>query len=138
MPRLNVLRALLAETTNASKTSNPYNTDIQILGMLRKRTAASKSAAEEFSAANRNDLRDKEEAQIAVLEEYASGVELVTENEVKAAAAKVIDTMRTAGVMINFGAVIKAIMALERPGSGFFEGKSLDKAEVARVVKGMI
>ena len=106
--------------------------------MLRKRTAASKSAAEEFTAANRNDLRDKEEAQIAVMEEYASEVEMVSENEIKEAAAEIINTMRTTGGPVNAGTVIKAIVGLEASGAEHFNGKSLDRAEVARIVKGML
>ena len=136
MCRLNVLRALLAETTNASKTSNPFKTDIQILSMLRKRAAASKSAAEEFAAADTNDLRDKEEAQIAVLEEYASAVEMVSENEIKEVVTEVISLMRSAShTIINAGSVMKAVVG---PGTRYFEGKAVDKAEVAKVVQGII
>ena len=39
-PRLNVLRALLADVTNSAKTSNPIKTDMQLLSLLRKRAAA--------------------------------------------------------------------------------------------------
>ena len=132
--RLNVLRALIAETTNASKTSNPINTDIQILALLRKRAAASKSAAEEFSAANRVDLRDTELSQVAVLEEYASGVATIGEEEIKEIAAKVIGQMRTDGHTVKPGAVLKALVG---PG-GEFNGKPVENVEVARIVKGML
>lgn len=64
--RLTVLRALLAQTLNASKTSSPISTDAQVLSLLRKNTSASKSAAEEFTTAGRQDLADKENAQIEV------------------------------------------------------------------------
>ncbi|KAL9122759.1 MAG: hypothetical protein Q9187_000698 [Circinaria calcarea] len=132
--RLNVLRALLAETTNASKTSNPIRTDIQLLSLLRKRAAASKSAAQEFSAANRADLRDSELSQVAVLEEYASGVETLGEEEIKEAVAKIIGEMRTKGHTANPGALLKALVG---PG-GEFNGKPVENAEVAKIVKGML
>lgn len=132
--RLNVLRAVLAETTNASKTSSPIKTDIQLLSLLRKRIAASKSAAEEFSAANRNDLRDKEQAQIAVMEDYASGVQTVGQAEIAEVAANIIGKMRTDGQTTSMGNVLRAIVG---PG-GAFEEKPVDKAEVARIVKGML
>ena len=70
--RLNVIRGLLAEVTNASKTSSPYTSDVHLMKLLRKRTEASKAAAHEFESAKRDDLRDKELAQVAVLEEYAA------------------------------------------------------------------
>lgn len=131
---LNVLRALLAEITNASKTSNPIKTDIQLLSLLRKRAAASRSAAQEFSAANRADLSDSELSQVAVLEEYASGVETVGEEEIKKVVAKVIDQMRTKGHAVNAGSLLKALVG---PG-GEFNGKPVENAEVAKVVKRML
>lgn len=132
--RLNVLRAVLAETTNASKTSSPIKTDIQLLLLLRKQIAASMSAAEEFSAANRDDLRDKEQAQIAVMEDYASGVQTVGQAEIAEVAANIIGKMRTDGQTTSMGNVLRALVG---PG-GAFEEKPVDKAEVARIVKGML
>jgi len=132
--RLNVLRAVLAETINASKTSSPIKTDIQLLSLLRKRIAASKSAAEEFSAAKRDDLRDKEQAQVAVMEEYASGVQTVGQDEIAEVAVTIIGKMRTDGQTVSVGNVLKALVG---PG-GAFEEKPVDKAEVARTVKGML
>ena len=132
--RLNVLRAILAETTNASKTSSPYKTDVQLLSLLRKRAAASRLASQEFSAANRDDLRQKEDAQIAVLEEYASGVDTIGQEEMTEVVTRVIGKMRTDGHTVNAGTVLKAIFA---PG-GELDGKPVEKAEVARIVKGML
>lgn len=132
--RLNVLRAVLAETTNASKTTSPVRTDIQLLSLIRKRIAASKSAAEEFSAANRDDLRDKEQAQVVVMEEYAAGVETVGQDEITEVVARIIGKMRTDGLIVNTGSALKALVG---PG-GEFEGKPVDKAEVARIVKRML
>tara|TARA_R110002060_G_scaffold10982_10_gene16267 strand:- start:37 stop:474 length:438 start_codon:yes stop_codon:yes gene_type:complete len=64
--RLAVLRALLSQTLNASKTSSPINTDMQMLSLLRKSANAAKAAAEEFKGAGRQDLADKEDLQRAV------------------------------------------------------------------------
>jgi uncharacterized protein YqeY len=132
--RLNVLRAVLAEATNASKTNTPFKTDVQILAMLKKRAAAGKAAAQEFESAKRSDLREKEEAQIAVLEEYASVVETVGEQEMSATIQTVLGQMRTNGQSVNLGSVLKALLG---PG-GAFEGKPVEKAEVAKLVKGML
>lgn len=95
---------------------------------------ASRSAATEFSAANREDLKDKEEAQIAVLEEYASGVETVGEDEITRVAQETIGQMRTDGLKTDMGNVLKHLVG---PG-GAFEGKPVEKGEVARIVKGML
>ncbi|TVY38762.1 Altered inheritance of mitochondria protein, mitochondrial, partial [Lachnellula occidentalis] len=83
--RLNVLRALLSQTLNASKTATPINTDMQMLSLLRKTSAQSRAASEEFKKNGREDLARKEEDQIVVLEEYAGGVSVVGEEEVRRA-----------------------------------------------------
>ncbi|MCJ1478532.1 hypothetical protein MMC13_007212 [Lambiella insularis] len=132
--RLEVLRGIIAETTNASKTATPFKTDIQILSLLRKRAAASKAAAQEFGAAKREDLRDKEEAQIAILEEYASGVETVGEDQIIEVAARVVGQMRTEGQTVNLGTVLKTLVGA----GGELDGKPVEGAKVARIVKGML
>ncbi|TVY31656.1 Altered inheritance of mitochondria protein 41, mitochondrial, partial [Lachnellula cervina] len=81
--RLSVLRALLSQTLNASKTSSPINTDMQMLALLRKSSAQSRAASEEFKKNGREDLASKEEDQIKVLEEYAGDVSVVGEEEVR-------------------------------------------------------
>lgn len=131
---LNVLRALLAEITNASKTSSPIKTDLQLLSLLRKRAAASRTAVQEFSAANRVDLKDKEEAQVAVLEEYAGEVDTVGEEEITRVVGELIGRMRTDKKKVDLGSVLKALVG---PGGGF-DGKPVEKAEVAKIVKGML
>lgn len=131
---MNVLRALIAEYTNAAKTSSPIKTNIQLLALLRKRIAASKSAAVEFSAANRSDLKDKEEAQITVLEEYAGGVETMDEADVTRIVGDLLGKMRTAAHRVDIGTVLKTLFG---PG-GALDGKPVERGEVARVVKGML
>lgn len=131
---LNVLRALLAEITNASKTTSPIKTDLQLLSLLRKRVAASRTAAQEFSAANRTDLKDKEDAQVAVLEGYAGEVDTIGEEEITRVVGEVVGKMRTAEKKVDLGSVLKALVG---PG-GEFDGKPVEKAEVAKIVKGML
>ncbi|TVY31312.1 Altered inheritance of mitochondria protein, mitochondrial, partial [Lachnellula subtilissima] len=83
--RLAVLRALLSQTLNASKTNTPINTDMQMLALLRKTSAQSRAASDEFTKNGREDLAAKEQDQIRVLEEYAGNVEVVGEEEVRRA-----------------------------------------------------
>ncbi|TKA79053.1 hypothetical protein B0A49_02132 [Cryomyces minteri] len=132
--RLNVLRSLLAEVTNAAKTTSPIKSDMQLLSLLRKRASASKAAAEEFRAQGREDLGTKEEGQVGVLEEYAGGVETVAMEEVERVVGEVVQTMKGQGEKLNLGAVLKRLVG---PG-GAFEGRPVETKEVARVVKDVL
>src|SRR5262245_51749597 len=62
-PRLAVLRALLAEITNASKTAKPIATDSHFYTLLARQIKSSNAAIEEFAAAKREDLVEKERGQ---------------------------------------------------------------------------
>lgn len=128
--RLNVLRMLLAEITNASKTASPINNDMQVLALLRKRSAAAKAAADEFAAANRSDLKDKEEAQVAVMEEYAGVVQTVSDEEVRKAVEE-LKKETAAGEKVDKGKFLRKLIG---PG-GVFEGKPVEKASVVRIVQ---
>lgn len=131
--RLNVLRGLLAEVTNLAKTSNPVKTDMQLLSLLRKRAAAAKSASAEFQAAGRNDLVENEEKQAIVIEEYAGGVETMGLDAIREAVGRVVEDVKAAasGKVVNAGEVMKRLLA---PG-GALDGKPVEKAEVAKMVK---
>ncbi|KAK5798623.1 hypothetical protein VI817_004913 [Penicillium citrinum] len=128
--RLNVLRAVISEFNNSQKTASPIQTDIQLLSLLQKRATASKEAAKEFAAAERPDLKEKEEAQIAVLEEYASKVETLSVEEVGAIVNKEIAAIKEAGSKLNRGLVLKALFS---PG-GPLEGKPVARSDVAKLV----
>lgn len=129
--RKNVLRNLLAEITNAAKTSSPMKSDMQLLSLLRKRAAASRSAGTEFANAGRSDLKEKEDAQVAVLEEYAGGVQTMSGQEIQNAVTQVVEEMKAQGGKLNMGDVLKKLLA---PG-GSLDGKPVEKSEVAKVVK---
>jgi uncharacterized protein YqeY len=83
--RLAVLRSVLAETLNRSKTDKPIKNDAQLVLLLKKLASKSQEAAAEARAAGREDLAEKEEAQQQILEEYAanSGVRQVGEAELR-------------------------------------------------------
>ena len=76
-PRLAVLRALLADITNASKTSTPVASDATFYLLLQKQIKASHAAVGEFQAAKRDDLVDKEKVQLAVLKEYRDRIHVL-------------------------------------------------------------
>ncbi|CAK4033393.1 domain-containing [Lecanosticta acicola] len=130
--RLNVLRGIIADVTNSSKTSNPIKTDMQLVSLLRKRMAAAKEASNDFQAAGRDDLVEKEQAQAAVFEEYAGSVETLSEDDIKSAVTKVVDEMTAvAQGKVNMGDALKKLLGA----GGSLEGKNVDRSEVARVVK---
>ncbi|KAH7314150.1 Yqey-like protein-domain-containing protein [Rhexocercosporidium sp. MPI-PUGE-AT-0058] len=127
--RLSVLRALLSQTLNASKTSTPINTDMQMLALLRKSANAAKAAAEEFKGAGRQDLADKEDLQRRVLEEYAGEVEVLGESEIRAAVEGVVEGMRGEGE-VKLGDVLKRVFEKDVLGE-----KAVERGEVARIVR---
>ena len=129
-----MLRGIIAETTNASKTASPFLTDIQLLSLLKKQAAAAKAAAQEFAGARRDDLKIKEEAQVAILEEYASEVETMGEDEMTAVIANVIGKMRTENVTVNAGTVLRAVIGA----GGALYDKPVERAEVARIVRSIL
>ena len=82
-PRLTVLRALLAEITNASKTAKPVASDASLYSLLSKQIKASQAAVQEFEAAKRQDLVDKEQEQINILQGYLGQIQVVGEEEIR-------------------------------------------------------
>lgn len=134
--RLGVLRSVLSATLNASKTATPINTDAQLVALLRKMARASQDAAEEFRGAGRGDLEEKEQAQIKILDEYVagSGVQDLGADDLRVIVAGVVTAMTSEGAVqgqAKMGDVMKKLLA---PG-GPLEGKSVEKAELAKVVK---
>lgn len=132
--KLNVLRGLLAEVTNQSKTSSPINTDMQLVSLLRKKSSQAQAAAKEFEGAGRTDLKEKEDAAIVVLEEYAGSVEMVGEEEISTAVRQAIETVKSEGKKSGQGEMMKMLFG---PG-GSLEGKNVDKSVVAKEVKGAL
>lgn len=132
-PRLNVLRSLLADVTNAAKTSSPIQSDMQLLSLLRKRAAAAQTAKAEFAGAGRQDLVEQEEQQAAVLDEYAGGVQTMGLDHIRDVVQKVVEEGKAAasGKALNMGDVLKKLLGT----GGSLEGKNVERSEVARVVK---
>lgn len=135
-PRLAVLRNILAEVTNAAKTNKPLESDMQLLSLLRKRSAAAKTASAEFDAAGRRDLVEQEEQQARILEEYAGGVEVMSGEGLREVVRKVVEEVKNAaaGRAASMGDVLKRLIG---PG-GTLEGKPVEKVEVSRLVKEMM
>lgn len=132
--RLNVVRGILNEVTNSSKTATPIKTDMQLLSLLRKRAAAAETAKKEFNDAGRSDLIEKENAQLDVLNEYAGSVETWDDAQIQNAVATAVESMKSSGAKINMGDVLKKLFA---PG-GDLDGKPVEKSKVSVVVKQLL
>lgn len=129
-PRLAVLRSLLSQTLNASKTTSPIITDMQMLALLRKTANASRAASAEFLTAGRQDLADKENGQVGILEEYAEGVEMMGAEEITRVVGEMLDAIKKEGGNLQIGDVLKRVFGPEVLGD-----KQVDRADVARIVK---
>lgn len=132
--RLNVLRGLLSEVTNAAKTNSPIKTDMQLLSLLKRRRATAKQASEEFKNAGRNDLVQKEEDQVTILQEYEGDVKTMSDDDIRDVVIRAVEEAKakqTTPGKINMGDVLKKLLA---PG-GTLDGKPVERAEVARIVK---
>lgn len=129
--RLAVVRGLLAEVTNAAKTSSPITSDLQLLSVVRKRIASSRTAKDEAAANSRQDLAEKEEAQIVLLEEYASSVQTWSEDKLGEAVKATVEAMKAAGDKLVMGEVMKKLLG---PG-GELDGKPVEKSKVSIAVK---
>ncbi|OOF94929.1 hypothetical protein ASPCADRAFT_208581 [Aspergillus carbonarius ITEM 5010] len=129
--RLNVVRALISETNNAAKTNSPIETDLQLLSLIRKRIAASKEAVKEFQAENRPDLKETEEKQVTILEEYGAQVETMSLDDIKAIVSEELAKLKETGKKAEVGPLLKSLFA---PG-GALDGKPAERAEVAKIAK---
>lgn len=130
--RLSVLRSIMSATLNASKGPNPIHTDVQLVALLRKTQRASLDAAKEFKDAGREDLAQKEEEQAQIMEEYVagSGVQVLSEQELKALVTEAVESAKSAGVAPKalVGDVMKRL-------AGALEGKDVDRKELANMVR---
>ncbi|UZP42227.1 hypothetical protein NXS19_010043 [Fusarium pseudograminearum] len=133
-PLLSKLKADLKTAMRAkdTPTSTPIKTDVQLVALIRKIQKGAQDAAAEAKAANRDDLVQKEEDQIKVLNEYItnSGVESLTEAQLKAMVQDAVEASKAAGVQAKsiMGDVMKRL-------SGALEGKDVDKKELSKMVK---
>lgn len=129
--RLAVLRTILADITNASKTSSPINDDLSLLALLKKKISQSQTAIEEFYQADRKDLVRKEKEQLNVLNEYAGTVKVMSRDDVKEVVKATIEEIKASGRKVALGDVMKSIVG---PG-GKLEGKPVEKATVVGVIR---
>ncbi|MCL1972254.1 MAG: GatB/YqeY domain-containing protein [Endomicrobia bacterium] len=118
MISLNVVRGILNEI-NIREMKNIEINDEEILKVLRSEIKKRKESIENFQKAARQDLIDKEEKEIKVVEQY-----LPAEMSEEALLAKVKEAA-DASADKNFGAVMKAAIAAV---NGQADGKRISAA----------
>ncbi|KAI5858619.1 Yqey-like protein-domain-containing protein [Tricharina praecox] len=126
--QLSVLRSLLADITNAQKTATPPNDDLAILQIINKTRQKSAVSIDEARSVGREDLVEKEQAQLSVLDEYAKLVDTVDKEEVVSVVETVLAKLKSEGAKTAMGDVIKAV-AKE------LEGRPVVRSLVAEAVK---
>jgi uncharacterized protein YqeY len=126
--RLNVIRALLAEVTNAAKTSKPVETDLHVLSLLNKRIAAAKEAGKSFKEAGREDLSEQENAQAKIMEDYASKVDTVSEAEMKQAVEQALSSSDAKSS--NVGAIMKLLTGTD----GALAGRPVVNKDLVKII----
>lgn len=99
--------------------------------MIRKRSNAANDVAQQLAAAGRFDLKEREDSQVAILEEYASNVKTMSPDEIKAVVSQEVSKLKEAGKKVEIGPVMKSLLA---PG-GALDGKPAERAEVAKITK---
>lgn len=110
-PRLNVLRTIRAEITNASKTPKPIDSDSKLLALLKKQMANAEKAIAEFESAKREDLIEKERAQMKVMQAYVEEIPVMSQADMDALVEEAVALLTKDSGKAPFGAVMKAVLA---------------------------
>ncbi|MGB2582771.1 MAG: GatB/YqeY domain-containing protein [Dehalococcoidia bacterium] len=93
--RLEVLRMARASIKNAEIAQQKSLDDPDILGIIAKEGKQRRESIAEFKKGNRQDLVDKEEAELAILLEYLP--EQISREEIVATARRVIEEVEARG-----------------------------------------
>ncbi|RPA71172.1 GatB/YqeY domain-containing protein [Ascobolus immersus RN42] len=129
--RLDVLRSLLSEITNSTKspTSNHTGpiTDSVVLKYMQKALQTAQTSLADYTAAGRQDLMDKQEGQIKVLQEYLAMVKVASKEDIEKVVEAVIKVAKEEGKGV-FGEVMKE--TLKR-----LEGRNAVPRVVSEVVR---
>jgi uncharacterized protein YqeY len=123
--RTSTLRMVKAAIMNREKEGGGEITDEDVLKLLRSQVKQRRDSVEQYQKAGRQELVDKETAEIAVIEAYLP--QAASEAEIDAAVSEAIKETGAAS-MKDMGAVMKATMAK-------LAGKNADGRLVSETVK---
>ncbi len=123
--RTSTLRMLKAAITNREKEGSGELTDEDVQRLLRSQVKQRRDSVEQFEKAGRQELADKEKAEIAIIDTYLP--QAASQTEIDQAVAAAI-TESGASSMKDMGGVMKAAMAK-------LAGKNADGKMVSETVK---
>jgi uncharacterized protein YqeY len=123
--RTSTLRMIKAAITNREKDGGAEITDEDFLKLLRSQVKQRRDSVEQYEKGGRQDLADKEKAEIVIVEAYLP--QAASQEEIDEAVARAI-TETGASSMKEMGAVMKAAMA-------HLAGKNADGKMVSEAVK---
>lgn len=123
--KLAVVKDILAQVVNASKTKQPVEADSQVYTLLRSSIAKREESARSYREHSRQDLAETEEAEIVILKSYIP--EQMDERDIQAVVVDVINSMG-AQTTKNMGTVLKEL-------SNRLDESKAPKAIQARIVK---
>ncbi len=117
--KLSCIRLLLAAIKQREVDERVEPTDELVVGVIGKLIKQRRDSVEQYKAANRMDLADKESAEIAVLSTYMP--KMMDEAEIEAAVKAIVAELGVSG-MAAMGKVMGAV-----------KGKLAGKAEMGKV-----
>lgn len=123
--RTSTLRMIKAAITNREKDGGADVTDEDVLKLLRSQVKQRRDSVEQYEKGGRQDLADKEKAEIVIIEAYLP--QAASQEEIDQAVAAAISETG-ASTMKEMGAVMKATMAK-------LAGKNADGKMVSEAVK---
>ena len=123
--RTSTLRMIKAAITNREKDGGAEVTDEDVLKLLRTQVKQRRDSVEQFEKGGRQELADKEKAEIVIIEAYLP--QAASRDEIDQAVAAAISETGAAS-MKDMGAVMKATMAQ-------LAGKNADGKMVSEAVK---
>jgi uncharacterized protein len=126
--RTSTLRMVKAAITNREKEGGAEVNDEDVLKLLRSLVKQRRDSIEHYQRGNRQDLVDKEQAEIKIIEDYLP--QAASQEEIdRAVGEAIMETGATS--MKEMGAVMKAAMAR-------LAGKNADGRTVSETVKGKL
>lgn len=121
------IRALKSAIKNAEINSGEALSDEGVLSVLVKQAKQRKDSIEQFNQANRTDLAEQEEKELAVIEAYLP--KQLSDDEISARAKLVIETL---GVE-NMRGMGQVMQQLSKDLAGIADGK-----RISQIVRGLL
>jgi len=125
--RLNVLRLVKSALKNHQVELRRPVTEDEAVVIVQKQAKQRQDSIEQFTAANRQDLADKEAAELIILQDYLP--EQISLEELTELVSKTVQELEVTN-MSGMGKVMAAIMASH---TGRVDGKALSSAVKARL-----